>query len=111
MTGHFSQSTKSKVEYSSLINRKCSLLSSYSKDQLVHNRGLVGLAKCSSGEAVMFYFSTLAYQLSGLPDCYDFDIEYSPGLLEIKSLSGVRGIKDCQNECQEEPACEHFVFW
>ena len=92
-------------------NRKCTLLSSYSKDQMIRQSGLVGLAKCSSGEAMKFFFQKLDGQLSGLPDCYDFDIEYSPGLLEVESLSGIRGIKDCQAKCQKEPSCEHFVFW
>ena len=109
-TGHFSI-----FGYcgSSLFNRKCTLLSSYSKDQMIHNRGLVGLAKCSSGEVMKLYIlqSTSCSQLSGIPDCFDVDIEYSPGLFEIKSLSSIRGIKDCQDECQKEPTCEHFVFW
>ena len=46
-----------------------------------------------------------------LSDCFDFDIEYSPGALEIETLTGIKGIKECQARCQKHLYCEHFIYW
>ena len=45
------------------------------------------------------------------PDCYDFDIEYSSGTLDIKVLSDIITHKACQKMCQDEGECMHFTHW